>query len=250
MWVYDIVLRDLLNDARVGFTGKGVYLGSTAIPADSLSELARRLGIPRTTVLHVCRDLSKHGWMELRRSGRRVCPIPLIPHTCQVVLARALEKDFSMVAKRGEFLMKRHLDLRIATGEFFDNARPEFLTNPITDEPLEYDRYYPPSVAFEFNGLQHYVMTRLHRDENELKRIQARDAIKLGLSTKAQVNLVVVRAEDLRPGRFARLVPDSLSQRVVDEKGPYYQTLSRMCVAYANKTEQEMAKILGQNKSS
>ena len=245
MRICDVVLHELFDDTNLSFVEKAVCLGATAYPADSIASLAARLRIPKSTALYACRNLSKRGWMDLRRTGRKLCPIPLVPRTCQVNLARALEKDYNMAANKGEFLMKRHLDLRIHSEEFLDNARPKFLTNPMTDEPLEYDRYYLQGVAFEFNGLQHSIMTRVHRDENALREVKTRDLLKRALSEKAQVNLITVMAEDLRPGAFERLLPRNLPQKVIDESGPYYRTLAKICIAYDNKTQQEAARIAG-----
>lgn len=55
--------------------------------------------------------------------------------------------------------MREYLSLMIDSGEFEDNAAPGFLVNPLTDERLQFDRFYPPGVAFEFNGPQHYGAT-------------------------------------------------------------------------------------------
>ncbi|MEW6048508.1 MAG: hypothetical protein AB1609_18860 [Bacillota bacterium] len=48
--------------------------------------------------------------------------------------------------------MKCWLDLLVAGDDFVDNARPAFLGNPLSRDPLEFDRYYLDGVRFEFNG--------------------------------------------------------------------------------------------------
>lgn len=35
------------------------------------------------------------------------------------------------------------------------NASPGYLINPYTGERMQFDRYYPPGVAIEFQGAQH-----------------------------------------------------------------------------------------------
>jgi len=150
-------------------------------------------------------------------------------------MARMLEEAYGMAANRGEFLMKRYLDLRIASDEYVDNAHPGFLVNPGTGELLEYDRLYLQGVAFEFDGPQHYTPTRRFPDERDLRRTQSRDLIKAGISHRANVKLVKVTAEQLHPDILENLIPDSLPRRPVDTQGLYYQTLVGLCLAYAAK---------------
>lgn len=61
--------------------------------------------------------------------------------------------------------MKEFLSLVVDSDRYEDNATPGFLVNPFTRERLELDRFYPPSVAFEFNGPQHYGATELFSEE-------------------------------------------------------------------------------------
>ncbi len=95
----------------------------------------------------------------------------------------------------GEALMREYLTLIADSDEYIDNARPNFLVNPYTDEVLEFDRYYPPRVAFEFNGPQHYGPTAQY--PKDAWKQQGRDYVKGGICLARGISLVVVCAPDL-----------------------------------------------------
>jgi hypothetical protein len=171
----------------------------------------------------------------LCQDGTDDTPCGLIPYEHQAKMAEHLETVCRLVRNKGEFLMKRYLDLRVCSDEYVENARLEFLVNPTTDEPLEYDRYYLSRVAFEFNGTQHYITTQAHPDEKALKELKARDLIKKALSDKAGVKLIAVTAEDLPPDALDKLLPDDLPLGPLDKDGPYFKALVRICTAYASK---------------
>jgi hypothetical protein len=191
-----------------------------------------------------CRRLEELRWLRLEpvadKRGRSLWPVPLVPVECQLVLAKELEQAYGMASPRGEFLMRCHLTAWVRSRRYFDNARPIILTNPKTGGRFEYDRLYvDEKVAFEFNGPQHYSATDEFPDEEAAKDMQARDAMKAGLSLKAGVMLVVVEPEDLRDGAIRKLLPPNLALNRVDTEGPYYQTLLRLCEAYVAKIERE-----------
>jgi hypothetical protein len=179
--------------------------------------------------------------MSLSRAGESTRPLALIPRLHQERMARFLEKIYDWVQDRGEFLMKCWLDLRVNCDEYVDNARPKFLANPMTGEPLEYDRLYGIGIAFEHHGAQHFGPTDEYPDAQAWKQLAARDLMKESLSVRAGIRLVVVPADKLRPGEFEKLLPADLPQNVVDEDGPYYKTLARICRAYSDKAAREGA---------
>lgn len=68
----------------------------------------------------------------------------------QLELAKLLRRDYRCAQNKGEFLMKRRLDMRVRCDDFADNPRPGNMTNPLTKQPLELDRlYWKLRVAFE-----------------------------------------------------------------------------------------------------
>jgi len=90
------------------------------------------------------------------------------------------------------------VSLIIDSNHFEDNARPGFLVNPITNERMELDRYYPPVVAFEFNGPQHYHTTERFPSERALQMQQARDLMKEALCAREGIPIVTIHREDLK----------------------------------------------------
>jgi len=55
------------------------------------------------------------------------------------------------------------------------------------------------------------------------------------LSEKNAVRLVTVTVDDLLPGAFEKLLPDGLPRNHVDEDGPCFKVLTRICVGYYTK---------------
>jgi hypothetical protein len=234
MRIPDVVIDALLADRSLSFTQRSLYLFSLACTAQSGSELADKVGLSPSSVFRHCRRLREREWMELLGSVRRFCPVALIPRACQKKMVDALEEAYRLAPGKGEFLLKRNLDLWVRSEEFVDNARPAFLVNPRTKKPLEYDRwYYRIGVAVEFNGPQHATTTAAHPSEEELIEVKTRDLIKKALSTEANVMLITVRAEDLEHTAFEKLLPDSLPRNRVDKNGPYCRALALLCANYA-----------------
>ena len=241
MRIPGIVLQEVLEQPQLSFLDKVIYLTAAMGQPQSVSELAAVASVSRTATLRACRKLVERGWMSLAKSGCKVRPIALIPRHHQEKMARALEKTYGWIQNKGEFLMKSYLDLRVNCDESVDNARPEFLVNPLTGEAMEYDRYYLRGVAFEFNGPQHFGPTEAYPDEKAFKEALARDLLKQALSVKAGVKLVIVTADDLRPGAFEKLLPDVLPQNRVDESGLHFRTLARICMGYRERAAQSSA---------
>lgn len=96
----------------------------------------------------------------------------------------------------GEKLMREYLTLLIDSDSFQDDVYPGFLVNPRTQELLQFDRFYPPDVAFEFNGPHHYRKTkRVTAAESTAQ--QERDLIKRGICYTRRITLVTVHDDDL-----------------------------------------------------
>jgi len=232
------MLSDLYAEliAVAGLTAleHGVWLIAATQEPSSLRSLARqaRTSWHRTTAS--CALLREAGWMTLEESSLARRPVAIVPPAVQVKAASAFEERYSLAPNRGEFLMKRLLDLWLHSDRFVDNARPSFLGNPATNYPLEYDRYYFEGVAFEFNGPQHSNPGQAGPDQ-AFRDTLTRDLVKAALSQQAQIELVVLTAEDLRPERFERRLPKQMRRRQPDLDGPYYHALTRICVAYADK---------------
>ncbi len=238
----DLVFKELFEQRGLSLADRSLYLYLRVHPGLSQSRLAIDLGLSRGAVTGGCQGLCALEWVRFTGSGSRRRPVAVIPPRCQEHLAEALEKMYAMAPNRGEFLMKCLLDVWVCSDHYMDNARPSFLISPLSDQPLEYDRYYPEEVvAFEFNGSQHSSLTEKFNDEKEHKAVAVRDLIKESMSARAGVTLVVITPEHLRPGAFAGKLPKGLPLNFVDQQGPYFRALAGLCLAYAAKTELMMA---------
>ncbi len=129
----------------------------------------------------------------------------------RIALARA-QGRLEKAPYYGEGLMREYLSLLIDSEDYEDDANPGFLVNPRTDERLQLDRFYPPRVAFEFNGPQHYRATgkfpaRVAAGQRE------RDYVKLGICVTRGITLAVIHPEDLTLAGMRQKVGNLLPAR-------------------------------------
>jgi hypothetical protein len=197
----------------------------------TLAELAKTMSVSRTHALNLCKLLQERGWAMLQKKSRGTAIVPLLPNVAQLELVDILKRTRPYSPFLGEYIMKKWLDLLIATNEYIDNARPEFLVNPRTKQTLEYDRLYLCGVAYEFNGDQHYVMTRHHQNRKSLDEQQSRDLTKIRLSRNNNIILYEVTDEDLSIEGMQSIIPSILPQTQITN-GPYVQALSALSKKY------------------
>lgn len=62
---------------------------------------------------------------------------------------------------------------------------------------MQFDRYDPPSVAFEFNGPQHYSPTARYPNPADSEKQRGRDYIRVGICATRGIHLLIVHPEDL-----------------------------------------------------
>jgi hypothetical protein len=225
-----------MADLRTQFSSDEANVWTTAwdcLP-DSVMSLALTGKIPTKKASAICKKMTASGWMALRGHGRKLHPIALIPHVSQEKTARVLEEEYEASSNKGEFLMKRYLDVAVHSEDFIENARLEILRNT-TGEPLEFDRYYRERVAFEFNGPQHLGVTEKFTDETAAFELQKRDTRKVWLCEVADVILIRIYVADLHPRIMSRLIPSRLQRNYIDEQGPYSKTLCNLCASYIAK---------------
>ena len=192
------------------------------------TQLAQVTGLDRRTVTKAIRCLSAAGWLTVTRGSHRR------PVRCQLKDPRLAGSETELQkAKRrlqkatfaGEAIMREFLTLLVDSEEYEDDAAPGFLVNPLTGERLQLDRYYPPSVAFEFNGPQHYGPTELYSAE-EAEKQRARDLIKMGLCAQRGIHLVIVHTEDLSLSGMKQKIGNLLYQSGIS---PTKVPASRTC---------------------
>jgi hypothetical protein len=199
------VPRALVVDRRVGAQAKILYGLLRTLPDShgrqgefTYASLCEYTHVGRNTLKHAIAELVGAGWAQVSQTNR-LSPIRFrLPPFQEQSMAEAIvaERRLKRATYRGEAIMQEYLSLLIDSDQFTENARPGFLVNPQTGERLEFDRFYPPNLAFEFHGAQHDGSTeRFSQEEVGAQRL--RDLIKAGICYYRSIHLVVIRASDL-----------------------------------------------------
>ncbi|HEY3365424.1 MAG TPA: hypothetical protein VGK74_10265 [Symbiobacteriaceae bacterium] len=182
----------------------------------SYAELADLAHASRNTVAKALAELVRAEWVTLDRAHRRA-PIHFeltFPgrERGEIALAAAQRRLSKKDNPFGEALMREYLSLLVDSDAFEDNASPGFLLNPRTQELLQFDRYYPPNVAFEFNGPQHYRATDRFTP-GQVATQRERDYIKMGICMERGITLLIIHPEDLTVAVMQQKVADRLPLR-------------------------------------
>jgi len=175
-------------------------------------------------------ELARTGWLRMEQANQ-CAPILFTltdPIDAEVNLARS---RLAKAPYRGEALMREYLSLLIASDQYEDDAAPGFLINPLTQERMQLDRYYPPDVAFEHNGPQHYGPTDRFSQEDAAKQ-QARDYMKIGICHLRGINLVIIHPEDLSLDGMRRKVGNRLPLRDLVGREPLIRWLESLSRRY------------------
>lgn len=217
----------LLQDGRVGVRARILY-GCLQLLPDfrhpegrfRYGELSDLTGQDPKTVRTSVRELVAVGWLGISQRNR-LAPVHF---RLRDPFAERAQAEVDQARRRlerarflGEALMREYLSLLVDSEDFEDDAAPGFLVNPLTGERMELDRFYPPAVAFEFNGPQHYGATELFNNDEEAARQRARDYMKLGICASRGIKLIVVHPQDLTLAGMRRKIGSSLPVR--DEAG-------------------------------
>lgn len=237
--------EQLLWDVQVATRAKVVYGSLQLTPGFENSsgrftyaELAQLTGVSMAVVRHGIRGLVETGWLKMRQKNK-ISPIhfTLVNPESQRWEGEvgAAERRLTRAPFVGEALMREYLSLLIDSEEYDDDASPGFLVNPFTGEEMEFDRYYPPKAAFEFNGPQHYGPTAKYEDEESVRKQQARDYMKRGICESRGITLVIIHPEDLTLKNMGRKVGDLLPRRNLDGHARLAAFLESVSGAYRRK---------------
>lgn len=223
----------LVMDNSIDPRAKALYLSLIVHKPSSIRELAMCTSINRTVVTKLIHSLVKTGWVIIHETPHKRIMIPTQPPEIQKAnLDYVIESD-KMSPRSGENKMNLMLDLIVDVSPCIYNARPWFLQNPKSKEFLEYDRFDRETMrAWEFDGRQHYEVTRDFPDENNFKQIQARDNLKAQLSLENGVALITVTAEDLTLENMLNKIPEDVPIKLIDINGIYAKGLEQMCLQY------------------
>lgn len=184
-------------------------------------------------------QLQQAGWLRLRSrsgAGGRTYE-PLDPHLqMREAVVERLHVRLDRKTSLGEALLQAMLTECISDQAYEDNARLNQIKNPLTGEPLEFDRLYEKAqVAIEFNGPQHYMTTEKFPDPAELFAQQARDLIKEAQARRHGITLVIVDPHELSFQRIAVKLRELLPVRPVRREDPVVRELERLSRAYRKK---------------
>ncbi len=197
---------DLIIDDTIGVQTKLLY-GILQVTPNfqhptgqfTYAYLSEQLHLCSVSVKCAVQELTHAGWLQFTQAHQKA---PVGFTLCNPGADRsaaeiaAAQRRLRKAAFKGEALMREFLSLIVASEDFEDDANPGFLVNPLTDERMQLDRFYPSTVAFEFNGPQHYAPTDQYSAE-DVKKQRARDYMKLGICLTKEITLVVIHPDDL-----------------------------------------------------
>lgn len=232
---------DLLTDCRVGVQARVLYGVLQLTPEFrnptgqfSYAHLSSLTHASLTTVRLAVGELVQTAWLRATQLNHRA-PIHF---SLQNPVTARIEADVTRARQRleeapflGEALMREYLSLLADSDDFEDNAAPGFLVNPFTDERMELDRFYPPGVAFEFNGPQHYGPTDRFSGADAARQ-RGRDYIKLGICVTRGISLLVIHPEDLTMKAMRQKIGDLLPVRDLHGRQPLIDFLESVSRRY------------------
>ena len=233
----------LLPDSRVRPQAKLLYGLLQTLPT-----FKEQSGQFRYTALSACthvsvvtaresvRDLTDTGWLQVSQANQKA-PIHFTLRDpvrergaaeAERIVDRLQEANF-----RGEAIMREYLSLLIDSDEFEDNARPGFLINPLTKEPMELDRYYfTLAVAFEYNGPQHDRTTKRFPSEKALAMQMARDMMKESICARRGIQLLIIKREHLMLRTMQQVIGGRLPLRDLSGHDELIKTLEQVSKAH------------------
>ncbi len=201
-----LVPDGLLADTRVGAQAKVLYGALQGTPGFrkgagqfTCPGLCQWMQSNPKTVRRAVRELVNARWLRVRQESRKAPVQFTLGHpeaNSPVSQVEIVRRRLKRAPYGGEAIMREYLSILVDSKHFEDDAAPGFLVNPLTQERLQFDRFYPPGVAFEFNGRQHYEPTEQFTAE-QVALQQARDLIKQGICVREGIQLVVVHSQDL-----------------------------------------------------
>ncbi len=224
------IIEEITNESALSHAAKSVYLKAMLKQPQTLRALGLETQLNPRTVARHCRELSRLGWMRLLEGEGRQLPSAVIPRPVEAILAIEAAKQVEMAHYKGEETTKIFLDwITAASVNFRYDCRPKFLVNPETDQNLEYDMYSEEHKwATEFHGDQHFGLTRLYPNKEDLRDRQKRDLMKVGLSQNNGIRLSIVTKHDLSLKKLLPMIPKDVPKRDFDPAGPLVQMLERI----------------------
>lgn len=214
----------LLLDRRVSAQARVLYGILQGVPKFcaidqsgrfTYTALRKQSGTGINTLKRAIAELTRTEWLLIAQKRARA-PIEFVLGNPVATMVEAWVKKARWRIKRarnkGEAIMHEYLSLLIDSEDYQDNVKLGILVNPSTGERMEFDRYYPKGVAFEFQGPQHFGNTDQF-SKQEVADQMARDHMKRGICAKEGITLLEVRREDLSLNTMKRRVGTHLPLR-------------------------------------
>lgn len=205
----------LLEDPHIGAPAKVLFGTLQLTPEPGRFTYAGLSALTHTdprTLKVALAQLAEAGWAKPKQPHKHAPVTYRLTRPPKSAELIRTERRVERATYKGETLMREYLNLLIDRTDYEDDATPDFLENPLTEQPLELDRFYPPDIGFEFQGPQHYHETDIYTRQ-QAKKQRARDHIKAGLCRDSHVTLVYIHAEDLTLETMQQKIPAQLPRR-------------------------------------
>lgn len=225
--------RELALDPTIPPLAKSLYIAMRHKCPCSLQTLSAASQIHRNVARGLVHLLADSGWAVIDGTSNRKVVRISSPLEVQRATAWRLKEHRTIMPYVGEGLTKRVLDVGVDDDDYVDNARPWYLPNRDTGEPLEIDRLYVGiAVGIEYGGIQHSEVTQLFPDPRKLAELRSRDARKAELCQSRGVTLVTIGEDDLSVERVLDMLPPQLARAHIDPNDLYIKTLNDLCGQY------------------
>ncbi|MGE5673514.1 MAG: hypothetical protein ACM3XM_06455 [Mycobacterium leprae] len=233
--------RDLLLEHQVCSEAKVLYGVLQLTPQYqypdgrfSYADLTRMTGSGRNTIKRALAQLGKAGWATGEQENMKdYVYFTLLDPTASLrsaVIAQAALR-IRHAPSTGEGLMREWLSLLALPSYYQDGGTDGRVINPLTGMPLQFDRSYPPAVAFEYNGSQHEAPSERFSPQ-EVAAQQARDLMKQGACARLGIKLIIVTADDLSLKGMLKKVDGVLPLRPIKENEPLLDYLEARSQVY------------------
>lgn len=211
----------------------------------TFAALAQLTGASDEALRRAAAELTEAGWLTALQPNRKQ-PIQFTLYNPAVLRTgariRTVRRKTKRALYRGEALLREYLTAMIDLDRYEDDAAPDFLLNPFTDELMELDRFYPTAqVAFEFQGDQHSKATDLATFGQTVKQV-GRDAMKAFICKSRGIELVLIHPEELCSTAIDQKIPESLPRRERCRWEPLVTALDRVAAEYRERTADERAR--------
>lgn len=227
----------LLTNAEISPGARLLYGQLQGLPHDSFTyvALSHLTGSSDDTLRRAVAELAVTGWLAITQTNRK-SPIHFtLRNPVATLLSARISRMKSKVRgaqHRGKALLREFLNAILALDRYEDNASPDFLLDPYTEELMELDRYYPTAaVAFEYHGAQRYEVTELATFEETVKQV-GYDAAKAFICKAWGIELVIIHPEELSWKGIQQKIPVNLPRRDLRGLEPLVTALEVLALEY------------------